>query len=297
MTWFRVDDKFPTSPKVMRIPRRHRLAAIGLWATAGAWAAGQLQDGVVPAYMVEEWTDDLELAEALVKAGLWDETDDGFVFHDWADWQPTRAQVHARRESERRRKENWRAQKAGNTGQSPAGTSAGHAPDGTRDERGADEIVPLIPTRPDPTRPEEGSNDPSSPQTPRKRGAAGRAKPALPLPSDWEPSDAHHEFAAKHGIDLDFEVMQFRAHAEANDRRQASWNGAFTTWLGKASQRPRPATGSWTLPPQAPRPGHDAARQVAWLAKHGITQTEFLMLCSEHGEREARRIVEGRARA
>lgn len=29
----------------------------------------------------------------------------------------------------------------------------------------------------------------------------------------------------------------FRAHAEANDRWQASWNGAFTTWLGKSAQR------------------------------------------------------------
>lgn len=29
----------------------------------------------------------------------------------------------------------------------------------------------------------------------------------------------------------------FRAHAEANDRWQASWNAAFTTWLGKSAQR------------------------------------------------------------
>lgn len=283
MAWFKVDDKFPTSPKVMRIPRSVRLAAIGLWTTAGAWSAEHEQDGQVPAYMIDEWGDDGTLAGHLVNVGLWREIDDGFVFHDWADYQPTRAENDARREAERRRKEDWRRKKAEKSGQSPQNVPAGQP----RDTDGTDGTVPSIPTRPDPTRPEAKASSPP-------KAASGRKKPALPLPSDWEPSDEHRAFVAKHHLDLDFEVHQFRAHAEANDRRQVSWNGAFSTWLGKSSQRPRPAGSGWPSPPPRQRSPEQLA---AWLAQHGVSLDEWHALCGEHGEREARQIVEGRGAA
>lgn len=63
----------------------------------------------------------------------------------------------------------------------------------------------------------------------------GRKRPATKLPDDWTPSDAHRVYASEHGINLDREMFKFRHHAEANDRRQASWNGAFSTWLANAS--------------------------------------------------------------
>ena len=40
MAWFKVDDGFHSSRKVLSIPRRSRLAAIGAWTIAGAWCAG-----------------------------------------------------------------------------------------------------------------------------------------------------------------------------------------------------------------------------------------------------------------
>lgn len=60
----------------------------------------------------------------------------------------------------------------------------------------------------------------------------------------------------------------FRAHAEANDRWQASWNGAFTTWLGKSAQRAaeRRSRGGYRNQAQVTV---DAARQAAaWDALH-----------------------------
>jgi hypothetical protein len=53
--------------------------------------------------------------------------------------------------------------------------------------------------------------------------------------------------AKARGLDLDREVFRFRNHAEANDRRQASWNAAFTTWLDKATDygRPKAAGDEW----------------------------------------------------
>lgn len=54
MPWFKVDDGFANSQEVMRIPRRHRCAAAGLYTLAGSWAAKELTDGWVRQYMLAE---------------------------------------------------------------------------------------------------------------------------------------------------------------------------------------------------------------------------------------------------
>lgn len=81
-----------------------------------------------------------------------------------------------------------------------------------------------------------------SPATPESARATTtkprkRHKPTTPIPDDWEPTPEHRARAAAAGVDVDHEAEMFRAHAEANDRWQASWNAAFTTWLGKSAQR------------------------------------------------------------
>ena len=73
--------------------------------------------------------------------------------------------------------------------------------------------------------------------------ASKRRRPARPLPDDWEPTDKHHDYAAQRGIDIDQAAEAFRAHAEANDRRQVNWDASFRLWL--ANSRPtttRPGT-------------------------------------------------------
>ena len=81
-----------------------------------------------------------------------------------------------------------------------------------------------------------------SPATPESARATTtkprkRHKPTTPIPDDWAPTPEHRARAAAAGVDVDHEAEMFRAHAEANDRWQASWNAAFTTWLGKSAQR------------------------------------------------------------
>jgi hypothetical protein len=152
IAWFKVDDGFASSPKVLSIPRRDRLAAIGLWTIAGTWAAKHLTDGVIPSYMIEEFGAEVSHGDILVDAGLWRIEGDGFVFHDWSDYQPKRIDVLAHRERERLRKEAFRAKKAGNAGQSPSGTDS-------RGDVGQTRVSGLPdPTRPDPTRPSIDKN-------------------------------------------------------------------------------------------------------------------------------------------
>lgn len=77
-----------------------------------------------------------------------------------------------------------------------------------------------------------------------KEKTASRKRPATRLPDDWQPTDTHRTRCVEERIDIDRAVEKFRAHAEANDRRQVNWNAAFTQWLlnekpGTAAPAPR----------------------------------------------------------
>jgi hypothetical protein len=105
MAWFKVDDGFYTSQKVMRIPRNIRPQAIGLWLLAGTWSADKMTDGVVPAHILDEFGCNTEIFDAMIKSGLWKLHEDVkpgddvvIVFHDWCEYQPTREQMIAKRE-------------------------------------------------------------------------------------------------------------------------------------------------------------------------------------------------------
>lgn len=88
MTWFKVDDGFWSHPKTMQLPDQDRLAAIGLWVSAGAWCAKYNTYGRVPKVFLTGLAHAPEsLAVALVSAGLWRETDDGWAFVHWRKWQ------------------------------------------------------------------------------------------------------------------------------------------------------------------------------------------------------------------
>lgn len=155
MTWFKVDDKLHDHKKIRRARRggdRPRdAAAMGLWVLAGSWCAANETDGFVPADELDQWDTDAEaLAQRLVDAGLWttDEQDgeDGYLFHAWDEYQPTRATLERRRE---RNRENMRkAREKGGKG-SEAERERVRTQDGHQDDSG--EPVGSTPTRPDPT--------------------------------------------------------------------------------------------------------------------------------------------------
>lgn len=134
--WFKVDDRLSSSRKIKRIPRSIRLAAVGLWSLSGSWSAGEELDGAVPDYILEDFGATDELVEALVASGLWEKTPDGIQFHNWEEYQFTRAELEEKRERERQRKADWREKKA-----EEARREAEHVPadvprDTTRDDQG-----------------------------------------------------------------------------------------------------------------------------------------------------------------
>lgn len=108
MAWFKVDDKLHSHPKVLGVPLR----AMGLWVLAGAWSADQLTDGFIPHAVLPTLQAKPADARDLVTSGLWLEVDGGWQFHDWLEFQFSRASTLARRAKDAERKAEARAAKA-----------------------------------------------------------------------------------------------------------------------------------------------------------------------------------------
>lgn len=114
------------------------------------------------------------------------------------------------------------------------------SPDETEVKR--DETVSCVSPRNSETEPEErrGEERRSDPPVVPLAGDAppesvkGRRKSARPLPEDFAPSPENQAYALANGLDVAHELAQFRAHAESEDRRQASWQAAFRLWLGRS---------------------------------------------------------------
>ncbi|MGM9473171.1 hypothetical protein ACS5PJ_14350 [Pseudarthrobacter sp. YS3] len=163
MTWFKMDDGFANSKPVLRIPRRYRLQAVGLWALAGTWSAKEETDGFIPEYVLEELCGTAGVANQLVQAGLWETVSGssehptsilstsssdpqlpGWVYRNWSKYQPTKAELEENREKERIRKANYRMSQRDTKG-TGSGQTEGHHPESEHPD----------PTRPDPTIKEE----------------------------------------------------------------------------------------------------------------------------------------------
>lgn len=202
MAWLKVDDQLAFHPKVMEAGN----SAMGLWVRAGAWCAANLTDGQLPANMIGTLGAQRRHARSLVESGLWVETETGYAFHDWGEFQPTKAEVLREREQARIRKQRQRA---------------GNVTAGQQRESREDAAFPV------PTRPEVPKG------TPIDRGST---KINRPLPKDWKPTPEHQERAHEYGLEMDREVIKFMAHAEEKGRLAKSWNAAFTRWLTNAKE-------------------------------------------------------------
>lgn len=110
MSWLKVDDGFPSHEKVMALSEGPcRGDAIALWVFAGCWTSHALREGFVPNGVIRAYGFHLEAASELVRVGLWVAAEGGYRFHDWADYQPSAAQVEERRRAGAERKARSRA--------------------------------------------------------------------------------------------------------------------------------------------------------------------------------------------
>jgi hypothetical protein len=167
MTWFKVSDEFAFHPKVVAAG-----TSLSAWIRAASWSAQQLTDGFIPDHMVLAFGAKKDAAR-LVSVGLWDKVNGGYQFHDWADYQPLRAEIEEKRAKK---------QEAGRLGGVRSGQSrrsskdeASASPDGSRS------VHPAANPRPDPT------SNASTPVPDQREPSVtrGTASPAERVVAEW----------------------------------------------------------------------------------------------------------------
>ena len=242
MAWFKIDDGFYSSRKVLSIPRNVRLQAIGIWTLAGAWSAKELTDGIVPGYVLEELGCTTRIREALIEASLWldqavtkpsPSVDQALTnassplepvaFHDWNVYQPTRAQVEEYRANERERKAKARSVRA----------------DKVRNPVGIREVSHAETVLPDPTT--------TKPQTKTSNEVLVSAKPkSSRIPEDFEITFEMRLWANENipGLDIDRATESFIdywASTPGTKALKTDWVATWRNWMRREATNYRPA--------------------------------------------------------
>ncbi|MFE7659661.1 hypothetical protein [Streptomyces celluloflavus] len=107
LAWVRLDDRFPSHRKVAMLSDR----AFRLHVSALCWSAENLTDGVIrdtELRLVAHVRGMTATARQLEAAGLWERIDDGWMLHDFHDYNPSAEQVRAERERNAARQRRFR---------------------------------------------------------------------------------------------------------------------------------------------------------------------------------------------
>lgn len=105
MTWARLDDAMPDNPKIIGLSD----PAFRAFVSAICYCAKHLTDGRVPQGAVKVHG---KTKASLVAANLWVVDEDGtIIVHDYLEWNPSRAEVLARRQADSERKAKAKAKK------------------------------------------------------------------------------------------------------------------------------------------------------------------------------------------
>lgn len=258
MTWFRVDDRIADHTKV-RTLGADKLPAMGLWVLCGSWVMHNLTDGFVPHEIVTRYDRDTRYAARLVEVGLWVEKnvagEDGYLFHDWEDLNPTRAELDDKRAQVRRRVQKHRAkQRSDQAERSPDGrftadsgnallTHDGNAvsnPPQTETQTETQTQTGSVATHLEQVGPDTEGGAGGEPS--RKRsGASARG---TRLPEDWWPDEKLQKWAVDNAPFLRVngrlkrETEQFKdwaASAPGQKGVRKDWVATYRTWVRRVN--------------------------------------------------------------
>ncbi|MEH0542952.1 hypothetical protein QA802_07685 [Streptomyces sp. B21-105] len=111
MPWVKLDDRFPSHRKVALLTDR----AFRLYVSALCWSSENLTEGRITQRELPLVAARLRGAKTaageLETAQLWDAVDDGWVIHDFLEYNPDRARVQSDREANAARQQAWRDRK------------------------------------------------------------------------------------------------------------------------------------------------------------------------------------------
>ena len=188
MSWVRIDDGFDDHPKTLKLSP----FALALHIRALCWCNRHLTDGRVPFEAIHrlgvglfdevngaehDWPErPVQIADELVLNGQWESVDDGWLIHDYLDYNPSREQVERERDTvrEQRRKAGIQSGLARRTARS---RSVQHKANGTV----ASPLNP-VPSRPDPNPGRSKATTDSGPEPVENSRPAEAASESPPTP-------------------------------------------------------------------------------------------------------------------
>lgn len=222
MAWARLDDHFPTHPKVVAAGGD----AAWLHVCALCYSAEHLTDGVIPKPVLSRLSDRKRpnvLAEKLVAVGMWIDRGDSFELHDYLAYNPSREHV-----LEERRKA---AERRANGARASADSRA------TNRSASGDEQVPRpVPSRPESPSDSVGSANASPPAAKKSRGTR--------IPDPYSLSDKDLEwfdkkYPSRDGRWLEAETEKFVDHfrkAPGQKGVAMDWPAAWRNWIRRADE-------------------------------------------------------------
>lgn len=262
MPWVKIDDRFPSHRKIALLSDR----AFRLHVSAICWCSENLTDGRITdreLKLIAHIRGLKATAKQLEDAGLWDRTDDGWVIHDFLDYNPSRTQVLAERKKNAERQERFRQRRNGK----PVPPDGSDAP-GTHDDdtnaarrqhdgdttatgkRHESEEEPQVnrirngvtngaPSRPDPT-PTPYMADVGGEGAGSGAPAARPEGPPAPIDTDgFALTDSMRRWAldtfGPH-LDIDYETAQFLDHFRANGQRRKNWPAEWQKWIRRSAK-------------------------------------------------------------
>lgn len=153
MTWLKKDDRFPEHRKIRRLGD----GAYRLHDTALHLCAKDETDGRVTADDVAEMVHGPRLSKyipTLVECGLWEIDGDGWLIHDFLDYNPSHQQQNEKRARDRERQARRR-----NRGEMPSGEDVSRRDSAATPHGVASVSQHPVPSRPDPTRKKTSSSE------------------------------------------------------------------------------------------------------------------------------------------
>jgi hypothetical protein len=268
--WVKLDDRFPSHRKVALLSDR----AFRLHVSAICWCAENLTDGRIgdrELALVAHVRNVKATAKQLEEAGLWDRDDDGWVIHDYLDYNPSREQVLVERKKNAARQEAFRKRRNGKpTPPSDGGSNAssnGVTPDpethdgdttATRRKHDGDTTATSKGPVPDeepqvseirngvtngaPTRPDPNPIDMADVEERSTGGGVVERDAFAPAPIDvdgFELTDAMRAWSLRTfgpGLDLDYETAQFVDHFRAQNTRRPNWPTEWQKWIRRSAK-------------------------------------------------------------
>ena len=107
MTWIKLDDGFPSNPKIVGLSN----AGFRLYIEALCYSGRYLTDGQIPAPALAR-LQCVEASDELIEAGLWARAEDGIEILSYMEYQTSKTEVLIKREQTRARSSRYRSSRS-----------------------------------------------------------------------------------------------------------------------------------------------------------------------------------------